>query len=177
VSTDPSPTLESDKRVKIVQSGEVNIGESYIGCGNVNDTEVSIQSSSHKVETKATEDIKIEVEDMLEHSSGAAVYEKLLCSGGFTSVVDDDEEYGDKVSGEETLRRGAGMEAGVSNNLAAGFTSGESAHDVDSEPKPSPTNSAESLKAAEAAKAAAAMREMKELLARKYKKTLDDKER
>jgi hypothetical protein len=35
----------------------------------------------------------------------------------------------------------------------------------------------ESLKEAEAAKAAEAMREMKALLASKYKKTLEDKER
>jgi hypothetical protein len=175
VSTDPSPTLESDDSVKDSKSDDVNVGESSIG--REDDAEMSIQSSSHKAESKGAEDIKIEVDDMLEHSSGAALYERLLSSGGFTSVVDDDEEEDDKISSEETLQRGSGIEVVVSNDLAAGATSGKSTSDVDSEPKPSPTNSVESLKEAEAAKAAEAMREMKALLASKYKKTLEDKER
>jgi hypothetical protein len=172
MSTDPSPTLESDDSVKGVQSGEVNVGESSMG--REDDAEMLVQSSSHQAETKGAEDIKIEVDDMLEHSSGAALYERLLSSGGFTSVVDDDEEEDDKISSEETLQSGSGIVAGVSNDLAAGVTSGKSTNDVDSEAKPSPTNSVESLKAAEAAEA---MREMKALLASKYKKTLEDKER
>lgn len=177
VLTDPSPTLESNESLKSVMSDGVEVGGSSISCQD--DTEMTVQSSSGKAEVVAAEDIKIDVEDMLEHSSGAALYERLLCSGGFTSVVDDDEDEDedDKTSNVETLRKGTCMEASASDDITAGNAAEKSTHDTDSEPKHSPTDSVESVKAAEAAKAAEAMREMKELLASKYRAKTLEKER
>ena len=161
--------------LKSVKSGEVNVDG--LSTSRRDDVEMSIQSSSQKAETIAAVDIKIEVEDMLEHSSGAALYERLLSSGGFTSLVDDDEDEDEKISTEETVQRGSGMGVTECNDITAGLTSEESPHDNNSESKHIPADNAESLKVAEAAKAADAMREIKELLASKYRaKTLEDKE-
>lgn len=175
VLMDPSPTLESNESLKPVKTDGVDVGGSSISCKD--DAGMPAQSSSGKAEVVAAEDVKIEVEDMLEHSSGAALYERLLCSGGFTSVVDDDEDEDDKTSNVETLRKGTGIEPSVSNDITPGKAAEKSTHDTDAEPKLSSTDSVESVKAAEAAKAAEAMREMKELLASKYRAKTLDKER
>ena len=175
VSTDPDSALASDTSMNTAHTLEkVNgVGSSI---ASSDDTGLRAQSSSEKAEPTVAEDIKIEVGDMLEHSSGAALYERLLCSGCFASVIDEDE---DKVSSEEAQQpTGTCMGVFQPTDITADVDSGKSTHEVDLVAKQSLADSAVDSKASEAFKAADSLREMKELLASRYRaKTLEDKQR